>query len=135
MIGFAVVPMMVSLVIFLWTTGTWFGGLQASFTEQITKQVSPVATKVAEVSNKVDAAAKDGQVKVDTLSAKIDAAATVAQVKSDALSAKVDSNIAEQVQFRATVRDGFAKVYENQQKATEAIQQEKIDRLTDGKKK
>lgn len=135
MIALGILPLAITLVSGLWTIGAWFGGLQASFTQQIKEQVAPVAAKVDAVSNKVDSASKEAQAKVDALGAKVDASSALTQAKQDALSSKVDSNVADQQQFRASVQTGFTKLFDKQQQLGDQIQQEKIDRLTDGRKK
>jgi hypothetical protein len=125
MVALGTIPMLITLGTGLWTIGSWFGSFQTQVKAQFDNLLIQVDGKIAPVAAKVDA-----------VSTKVDATNALTQAKQDALSSKVDSNVAEQVQFRATVQNAFTKVFDGQQKATDALNQERVDRLTEqGKKK
>lgn len=111
------------------------GNLTATIKGQIADQSKDLATKVETVSTKVDAAARDAQSKVDLLSSKVDANNVLTQAKQDALTKTAEGNIVEQQTFRTSVQSGFSKLFDAQQKLSDQINQERVDRLTDAVKK
>lgn len=116
---------------------TILGGLYAlsSFSSSVTTSFNTVGAKVDAVSQKVDNNAALSQQKVEALSSKVDATNALTQAKQDSLAEVVKLNQSEQVTFRASVQALFSKVFEGQQKATDAITQERVDRLTQEKRK
>ncbi len=72
---------------------------------------------------------------VKSVSTKVDSTASVAQGKVDALADTFKSNQAEQQAFRTSVQSAFGKIFDKQDEQSKALQQERIDRLTDVAKK
>lgn len=72
---------------------------------------------------------------VKTISSKVDSAAAIGQSKVDDLAKTVDKNHQEVVTFQTQVTDGFKQLFQANRDLNDKITQERVDRLTDGKKK
>lgn len=72
---------------------------------------------------------------VKTISSKVDSAAAIGQSKVDDLAKTVDRNHQEVVTFQTQVTDGFKQLFQANRDLNDKITQEKVDRITDGKKK